>query len=172
MSEPVEKARAILAKLTPRPWRADWFHIGDRFERLEILTIPADPKEEPCAILGSCNCCESIYGRNVADAEFFFAAPAIVEQLCDEVERLETPSAVMPAEQTHVTVSLATLERLGIHLDPVPECFVKWNEARKGDMGDTFHHMLARLRDGAEPDSLNALTADALSALAKALGND
>ena len=144
MTDPVKTAEKMLAQLTPRPWKTRYEKSDSGFFRELSVTTDPSPPEKRQPIIDSCGCCDSILGHNIHDAEFFILAPELVETLVDEVKKLRRK--------------------------PLQDAlFAKWNEARKGNMGDTFYHQLARLRDGAAPDSLNALSADVLSRLASIL---
>lgn len=77
MTDLVSRARELLAKITPGPWRADWEDADDWW------CITAQPT-------GGMVCPEvtTVQGTE-PDAEFIAAAPDLIAGLLDEVERLQ-----------------------------------------------------------------------------------
>jgi hypothetical protein len=86
MGDPVQRARELLTKITPGPWVIEREHSQHLAYDLPIY----DAKENP---VSACPDCGVRGGFETGTAEFIAAAPQLVQELADEVERLRAESA-------------------------------------------------------------------------------
>lgn len=93
----VQQARELLAGITPGPWVAEYS--GEQGN----CVIPADAQSTREAV-----CVTRLY-RQQADAQFIAAAPRLVAELADEVERLRAREDKV-AQASYETGRLDALE--------------------------------------------------------------
>lgn len=77
-----------------------------------------------------------------------------------------TPQALTPEARNVLARCLRWVATSMDVLRHEPQTVKRWREAIRRNSGDTFYHMLAKLRADSEPGSLNALTANVLDWLA------
>ena len=96
MSDAVARARELLAKATPGPWEERRHHFMDG-EWMESSVVPVEDGDfregdGDCVRINSCT----------ADAELIAAAPTLLAELADEVERLQAKvAAFADIEEAH-----------------------------------------------------------------------
>ncbi|AVO21679.1 hypothetical protein I5I01_gp74 [Mycobacterium phage MooMoo] len=106
-SDAAERARELLAQITPWPWVAEYS------KEQGNCVIPADAQSTREAV-----CVTRLY-HQVADAEFIAAAPELVSELVAEVERKSAQLAEWRAQYDALD---AENERLrAVHADLLPE---------------------------------------------------